>query len=120
MKVYISGKIGEAKPSAATLEKFAKAEEQLRSKGFRVFNPTKSGLGSYAESLSKTNGTGFYTEILLLDLRVLSKCDAIYMLPDWRDSAGAAVELHFAEAIGMTVLEDVIEPAADATGTVAE
>lgn len=119
MKVYISGKIGEQELSDATREKFAKAEQLLRSKGYRVFNPTTSGLGNYAESLARTNNTAFYIEILLLDLRMLSTCDAIYMLPDYEESPGAMVELAFAEAIGMPVFEGDLEPDVETPGTVA-
>ena len=39
MKVYISGKIGEEVISEATRQKFAKAEEMLKAKGYEVFNP---------------------------------------------------------------------------------
>ena len=82
-KVYIAGKIGEAYPSEATLRKFEKAERLLHSKGYYIFNPTRSGLGAKAEALAKEKGTDFYREIMLLDLDVLSRCDAICMLPDW-------------------------------------
>lgn len=104
MKVYIAGKIGEVVLSAATREKFARAEEFLRSKGYEVFNPTRSGLGATAEVLAEEKGTNFYTEILLMDLDCLAKCDAICMLPDWTDSPGATVEFYFAKALGLTVL----------------
>ena len=102
MKVYISGKIGEEVLSDATRKKFARAEDMLRLKGYDVFNPTTSGLGKLAEDLAKKNGTDFYREIMVLDLGELALCDAIYMLPDHKDSPGAAVELAYAKAVGMT------------------
>ena len=40
MKVYISGKIGEAVISDETRQKFDAAEKMLQDKGYRVFNPT--------------------------------------------------------------------------------
>ena len=52
-KVYISGKIGEEVLSDATREKFARAEDMLRSKGYDVFNPTTSGLGKAAEKAAE-------------------------------------------------------------------
>lgn len=102
MKVYISGKIGEEVLSEATRQKFAKAEQILKAKGFETFNPTTSGLGAHAESLAKAADykTTFYQEILLCDLAQLAQCDAIYMLADWSLSNGANVELDFAVATG--------------------
>ncbi len=104
MKVYISGKIGEEALSEATRGKFAKAEKMLKAEGFDVFNPTVSGLGKCAEEAAKKYGTTFYMEILIYDLMALKSCDAIYMLPDWMDSPGATVELHYAMATGKKVL----------------
>lgn len=117
-KVYISGKIGEEVVSDATLEKFARAEKILRAMGYTVFNPTTSGLGAFAENYARANGTTFYQEILLLDLMELSKCGAIYLLPDWQDSPGARAELAFAEAIGLVVIKER-QPRGKALGTMA-
>ena len=103
-KVYIAGKIGEEVPSEATLRKFAKAEELLQSKGYLVFNPTRSGLGATAEVLAQEKGTDFYTEIMLLDLDMLSKCDVICMLADWTESPGATAEFYFAKALGLEII----------------
>lgn len=102
MKIYISGKIGEEGLSDATLEKFARAEQMLKAKGFETFNPTTSGLGWQAEYNveNATYKTSFYQEILLCDLVQLAKCDAIFMLADWYRSSGANVELDFAVATG--------------------
>ena len=105
MRVYISGKIGEEKPSRATLAKFKEAEDFLKEKGHEVFNPTTSGLGKYAESLARAAEyeTSFYQEILLLDLAQLSQCDAVLMLPDWHQSPGTKVELMLAAALGIPI-----------------
>lgn len=103
-KVYIAGKIGKKAPSEATLRKFAKAEKLLQSKGYLVFNPTRSGLGVTAEVLAQEKGTDFYTEIMLLDLDVLSKCDVICMLADWTESPGATAEFYFAKALGLEII----------------
>lgn len=104
MKVYISGKIGEETLSEATRRKFARAEMTLRQKGYDVFNPTASGLGSEAEINARDFCTSFYQEILLLDLVQFRYCEAIYMLPDWESSPGALVELHYAMATGKRVM----------------
>lgn len=104
MKVYISGKIGEEVLSDATREKFAKAEGMLRLMGHDVFNPTTSGLGKNAEKAAKRYKTSFYKEILIYDLLALKACDAIFLLPDHEDSPGAAVELAYANAVGIQPL----------------
>lgn len=100
-KVYISGKIGEEVLSEATRKKFASAEQFIKAKGYKVFNPTTSGYGRIAENTAKANGTTFYREILLLDIIALQQCDIICLLPDWYDSPGAKAEVFFAEAIGL-------------------
>ena len=107
MRVYLSGKIGRsAEISKATLEKFASRERFLLEQGCEVFNPTTSGLGAQAEKLASENGTDFYTEILLLDLAELRKCDAIYLLHDWEESPGSCAEVTYAVAIGKSVMSE--------------
>lgn len=111
MKVYISGKIGEEVISEATRQKFARAEEMLKAKGYEVFNPCDArwqrilereyGNDSYVKSPWLTGRfPEFYAYALLRDLMVLSTKDAIYMLADWTKSDGANVELDFARATG--------------------
>ena len=111
MKFYISGKIGGEVISDATREKFAKAEEMLKAKGYQVFNPCDERWqkilrreyehDSYVKSPWLTDKfPDFYAYCLLRDLMVLSTKDAIYMLADWMESDGANVELDFARATG--------------------
>ena len=102
-KVYIAGKIGEDILSDTTLNKFSDAEAWLKAKGYKVFNPTQSGLGTMAENYAKACGTNFYEEILLLDIMQLKRCDIICLLPDWRESPGALAEYYFAMAIGKKI-----------------
>lgn len=35
------------------------------------------------------------------DLEILKRCDAIYMLPDWKSSDGARGEFNYAEHLGL-------------------
>lgn len=111
MRVYISGKIGEEVISDATRQKFARAEEMLKAKGYQVFNPCDKRWqrilkreyehDSYVKSPWLTDKfPDFYAYCLLRDLMVLSTKDAIYMLADWTESDGANVELDFARATG--------------------
>ena len=39
------------------------------------------------------------------DLKILSKCDAIVMVPDWQSSDGACAELRRARELGLEVYE---------------
>lgn len=108
MKVYISGKIGEAVISDVTREKFDAAEKMLLDKGHRVFNPTDKvwvyGLQENHRNvvwiIGKDTDLPFYDYCLLKDLQRLALCDAIYMLADWRRSPGARAEHAFASAVG--------------------
>ena len=111
MKVYSSGKIGGEGISDATRQKFARAEEMLKAKGYQVFNPCDERWqkilrreyehDSYVKSPWLTDKfPDFYAYCLLRDLMVLSTKDAIYMLADWTESDGANVELDFARATG--------------------
>jgi len=116
MKVYISGKIGEEVISEATRQKFAKAEEMLRAKGYdEVFNPTSD---EWQEFLSMNWSAAYplavmdkYTYILLKDLQKMAKFDAVYFLEDWDKSPGAGTEHSFAMATGKKLLWQRLEDA---------
>lgn len=115
MKVYISGKIGEEVISEATRQKFARAEEMLRAKGYEVFNPCDEKWENLLKKEYATDrlfkcrfldGTfpDFYSYVLLRDQMVLSTKDAVYFLEDWEESPGAQSEYSFAMAIGKKLL----------------
>ena len=115
MKVYISGKIGEEVISEATRQKFAKAEEMLKAKGYEVFNPCDERWQNTLKREYKNDQyvnsawligefPDFYAYVLLRDLMVLSTKDAVYMLDDWMDSPGSETERRFAMATGKTIL----------------
>lgn len=91
MKVYISGKIT---GDDDYKEKFKKAEERLRSKGYAVMNPAilPDGFG--------------YKEYMWICLAMLDVCDAIYMLNDWYDSRGAIEEYQNALSMGKIFMFD--------------
>ncbi len=114
MKFYISGKIGEEVISEATRQKFAKAEEMLKAKGYEVFNPTCDEWQRHVRMMYEKDREAkepwlegqfpdLYGYTLLRDQMVLSTKDAIYMLADWTQSAGSNVELDFARATGKQI-----------------
>lgn len=95
MKVYISGKITGLKP-VDYLKKFAIAEKKLNNEGHEVINPAKTNA-----TLPKSTT---YEQYMDMSMLMLSMCDAIYMLNNWKDSPGANREKEQAEKNGMMVL----------------
>ncbi len=114
-KIYISGKIGGKLHIAdETYEKFHRAERSLTNRGWEPFNPCEPSWQGFLlhrrdeiDTIleKKITPSDFYRLCLLEDIRALSTCDAICLLPDWRDSPGAKAELAFAKAIGIEVHE---------------
>ena len=114
-EIYISGKIGgEVQIACETYKKFQRAERTLTIRGWEPFNPCDPSWQGFLlhrrdeiETIleKKITPSDFYRLCLLEDIRALSTCDAICLLPDWRDSPGAKAELAFAKAIGIEVHE---------------
>lgn len=115
MKVYISGKIGEEVISEATRQKFARAEEKLRTTGrfTEVFNPTNKSwqyvlkrgyeIQFFDPNGVPANAIPFCDYVLLRDLMALSLKDFVYFLDDWDKSPGAQSEFSFAMATGKKI-----------------
>lgn len=95
-KVYISGPMSQLERSEY-LARFAKAEAILTERGYRVVNPCKF-LFCRWQWLYRLVG---YAAVLCYDLWRLSRCDYIYLLPDWRESRGAKIESFFAWHMGI-------------------
>ena len=91
MKVYLSGKIT---GDAGYRQKFEAVQNELTSYGYVVFNPA-------------VLPDGFeYEDYMSLDLLILSRCDAIYLLRDWKNSPGAKRELEEARRLGLQILDE--------------
>ena len=95
MRVYISGKMS-GLDKREFKKHFQMAEATLRVHGYDVINPAR---------LNDFNLT--YAEFMLIDTTLLTMCDAIYMLNNWRDSNGAKEELALAEAKGLKIMYEV-------------
>lgn len=111
MKPYISGQI-----SGLTWDEysdnFARAEAFALANDMQPVNPLKV-VGCESEDCNPENtephpGTGGYLHhwrcYMKKDLiQMLDECDSIIMLPNWKKSVGAGIELYVAQAVGMTV-----------------
>jgi hypothetical protein len=115
-RVYISGKMG-GNVNEAIRKKFAEAEELFVHNGYEVVNPAGEAHQEQvclavmiAKDKWPNEQVKDYTVALAFDIHTLAMCDAIYMLRDWRWSAGAKAELAFAKATGMEIIyeEDMI------------
>ena len=117
-KIYISGKMGEKSLSEATRDKFAQAEERLKAEGWDPINPATDEYQDFMQSVlaeafedwedSDIEGEwNEYAEMLMHDLRIISLCDALYMLADWKQSPGATAEHAYAKALGKEIRYEV-------------
>lgn len=103
-RIYISGPMT-GMPSHNFFA-FHAAAERLRKAGWDVVNPAENFQGR----------TDLPREMYLRqDVALLAGCDAIAMLPGWRESRGARMEYFIAREIGLDVLDaDTLQPLADA------
>ena len=102
MKIYLSGPV--TGMPGLNRAAFDRAAERLRALGHEVVNPLDTDHlcphGDWAEYMRK-------------DLPLLVACDAVAVLPGWRRSKGASLEVAVARALGMPILDaDTLEAAA--------
>lgn len=93
--IYISGKIT---GTDDYMQRFAAAEKKLRLRGFKVINPVKKNAKFPA-------GTSWETYMRSC-IRLLSRCDAIYLLRGWRKSRGAVIEHRLAVDLDMVIMTE--------------
>lgn len=88
MKVYIAGSITR---DPDYKRKFADAARQLESYGFIVLNPAVLPSGMKPE------------DYMRICFAMIDVADSVLMLPNWNESAGAALEADYCEYIGKPV-----------------
>ena len=91
--IYISGKIT---GTTDYLERFDRAEKKLLAEGYTVINPAR-----VMEPIPKSMHYDLFMELSFV---MIEYCDAIYMLPDWKDSRGAKLEHQFAIEKGLEII----------------
>ena len=93
MRVYISGAIT---GTDDYMERFAKAEKELTTKGYSVVNPAKVN----AQLPEDTT----YEEYMKMCFCMLDMCDSIFMLKGWSKSCGSNREYWYAMGNCKTII----------------
>jgi hypothetical protein len=92
-KIYIAGKVT-GLPPAAVKQKFAKAEDEMKAKGYEVYNPV---------TIVGNPNEDWYIAMRKC-LTALLECDTILLLKDWRSSSGACLEFNLATQLKFTIV----------------
>lgn len=93
MIVYLSGPMS-GKPEM-NFPAFHAAAKLLRERGHQVVNPAEIEMPANAK----------WEDCMRADIAQLVTCQAIYLLPGWRESRGATLEARIAKGLGMEVLK---------------
>ncbi|MDD4395332.1 MAG: DUF4406 domain-containing protein [Bacteroidales bacterium] len=92
MRIYIIGKVSGEKLGDVFV-KFNTVEYNLKRKGYEVVNPLRLCASNWC-----------WEKCMEVCISELLKCDAIYALPDWKESRGAQLEHYIARQLGMQIL----------------
>jgi hypothetical protein len=99
---------------------FFEAERQLLELGHEVINPAHNDGATYEEALASANaGKHSWNWYMRRDLTNLITCDAVCLLPDWKSSKGASLEVNVAKSLDMPlyILRDgVLTPRVEILG----
>lgn len=99
MKIYLSGPM--TGHPAFNFPAFHERATSLRALGYEVVNPAELNL-DVDRSLPPEV---LWQTCLRRDIRELSHCDAIAMMPGWQESRGANLERDIALQLGLPVLD---------------
>jgi len=93
MKIYISGKISGLDLDQAE-EYFELYENQIIEIGHEPVNPMKVHANKICPE---------WLDYMRADIKALMDCDAVYAMPNWRQSIGARIEVGLAHDLGIPV-----------------
>ena len=105
MKIYIAGPMSGVEDFNFPL--FFETEKKLKELGYEVINPAYNDGETLEEALAmagtpdKPNNPWSY--YMRRDLPHVLDVDALCVLPDWRRSKGASLEVHIAQALGLPI-----------------
>ena len=91
-KIYISGGISESDFEESQIM-FDNAQHDLEQDGYKVVNP-----------LNHVPRSAIWEQRIVKHIELLFTCDAIYMLPNWKNSICAKIEHLIASERGMEVM----------------
>lgn len=94
--IYISGKVTGTDDYK---ERFAAAESRLKLQGWRVINPVR-------KTAHMNPKTTLWSEYMRVCIRLLTRCDAIYLLRGWRQSKGAVIEQRLAVDLDLDIITE--------------
>lgn len=92
-KVYLAGKVT-GEDFNAVKAKFAKKQKELEALGYKVINPVTA--------INNLNLN--WTKAMKYCIDMVSRCDAIYLMADWKESTGAKIEYLVADKFGLVKL----------------
>lgn len=96
--IYISGKITGTDDYK---DRFLKAEQELRSRGFNVLNPVKAGkwLERYLAPEVPT-----WIQYMKQAIKLMMSADSVYMMKGYKESKGARLELFLAKILQYEII----------------
>ena len=90
--LYLSGPMTGLKDK--NFPAFMKAAIKLRAKKYRVVNPAELNIGDPQAT---------WEACLVRDIKEMMKCRAVALLPNWRKSRGAKLEVYIAKALSWPI-----------------
>ncbi len=104
MRVYIAGPMGGIPNWNHPL--FDEAEKRWKEAGHQPYNPAHIDRALNYPKESETTGQDL-RHIMYTDLGCIMFADAIALLPGWENSLGSAVELAFAQFLGIKIFNAI-------------
>lgn len=92
MKLYVTGPMTGIEDM--NFPAFREAAKRLREAGYEVMDPADNGAGEPGMT---------WADYVRRDLQDMLTCDALAVLPGWKNSKGACLEVHIALELGWEV-----------------
>lgn len=102
MKLYVAGPMtGYTDWNFAA---FFAGADQLRALGHEPINPAENDGTTLAEAVAGAHAsTASWSDYMRLDIRHISRADAVCVLPGWQQSKGATLEVDIATRLGLPI-----------------